>query len=238
MKLARAYIAEWLLSRVLIRRARRELRDRRTAFQHTEAFRRDAAVRCIQPLWRGAALRSRLRRLLHVEDEEDAFAKVNVNDWLTEDPSALAPVELLLHPVVGSASEVAAVPFDVSPAIALKVDAATGRGEPAASPPTFTPAPPRSEQRRVHTGASASGRPSPRQEQPRSTLSAGTSAEESVKKSNALEEQWGPAVAAQLRKKQQKNMRANNERMRKEFVSDPLRVQQEMRGAHSTHKSK
>lgn len=255
-KLARACIAEWLVARVLIRRARQELRALQAAHRQSEASRREAAARRIQPLWRGAALRSRLRRLLHGRnseaDDEDTFAKVNVNDWLTEDPIALAPVELLLHSVVDSAREVAAVPFDVPPVVApltkmnTTVKQKWASALPSSSPSTpFIPTPPNSEQRRVNTGTAVSGRPSlrlapPPSPKPRSD-SAGAAAGSNGSASHSkdtLDEQWGPMVAAQIRKKQQKSTRAHHERLRHEFMQDPLRVQQEMRAAHPGHKPK
>ncbi|KPA83283.1 hypothetical protein ABB37_02951 [Leptomonas pyrrhocoris] len=237
-RLARAYLAEWLLARVLVRRARRELHALQAAHRQSEVFRKEMAARRIQPVWRGAALRSRLHRLLHSRDaadvafnaeDEQAFAKVNVNDWLTEDPSALVPVELLLHTVVDSAREVAAVPFDVPPsAVVLPMKA-----NPTAPPSSFTSVIPNGEPSRARSGGSASGRPSLRLPPARPDT-----AEKPSKGACSLEEQWGPAVAAQIRKKQQKNSRAHNERMRKEFLQDPLRVQHEMRGDHSAPKPK
>ncbi|KPI90193.1 hypothetical protein ABL78_0711 [Leptomonas seymouri] len=220
-KLARTYITEWVHSRVLLRRARRVLLALRSAHQQSEAFRREAAARRIQPIWRGAALRSRLHRLLHGsdsvgagidDDEHDAFAKVDVNDWLTEDAFALAPVELLLHTVVNSAREVDTVPFDV-PREAAKVPVVVGSAaQPALNVPEALPNP------------TKGGAPN--------------AVERPTANTDTLDDQWGPAVAAQIRKKQQKNTRANAERRRKEFLQDPLRVQQEMRRSHTGHHSK
>jgi hypothetical protein len=251
--LARSYIAEWLLARVLVRRARRVLKDLQAAHCQSEAFRRETAARRIQPVWRGAALRSRLRRLLHgTKDAEDddgsTFVKVDVNEWLTEDASALAPVALLLHSVVDVAQGMGAVPFDVPrpAAVPAKLGASNTELERAApqASPLFTPFPPNGDPRRANTGtATATGRPSPRLAPPRTESATGVHSngrrvEKPVSTADALEEQWGPAVAAQIRKKQQKNARANHERMRKEFMLDPLRVQQEMRGAQARHVSK
>lgn len=247
-RLARSYIAEWLFARVLVRRARRTLQELRRVHQQSESFRRETAARRIQPLWRGAALRSRLKRLLHGanadDDDDNAFAKVNVNEWLLEDPTALAPVELLLHTVVGSASGVATVPFDV-PATLLSLASLSGGGggarkEEAAPQLTFTPAPPSGAPKRSQSGASPTGRPSPQQhtQPPRAESASLTATPASANDTTSLEAQWGPTVAAQIRKKQQKNSRANQERMRKEFIHDPLRVQQEMRGAPTTRNAK
>ncbi|KAK7201109.1 hypothetical protein NESM_000171500 [Novymonas esmeraldas] len=235
--LARAYLAEWLHGRLCIRRARRELRRRREAYQRSEAHRREMAARRIQPVWRGAALRSRLRRFLHPtkvgtafavgrgdDDELEGFAKVDVEDWGLEDAVALMPVAVLLHEVVESGRGVAAVPFNVPPPGAAAALASTAAA--------LTPAPPRDGPSRIGL---VSGRPAPRGaggggagDAPPSDGGVGGGAEGGGG-GRGLDEEWGPLVAAQIRKKQQKSTRTHQQQRRQEFLLDPLRVKREMR---------
>ncbi|KAG5498722.1 hypothetical protein JKF63_03010 [Porcisia hertigi] len=230
--LARAYLAEWLLARTLIRRARLELYRLRVAFQQSEAHRREIAARRIQPVWRGAALRSRLQRFLHPgqvshhEVEVDEFHKVDVDEWLLENDAALVPVEVLLHNVVGSARNVAAVPFDIP---AMAAAPAVTEITSAPSPPTtttFTPLPPSDVRPSSGVNRSRLGV----QRNTDALPSADTA--EDIKPNTSvatLNEQWGPLVAGQIRKRQQKSSRAHQERMRKEFLQDPLRIKREVR---------
>ncbi|CAM40371.2 conserved hypothetical protein [Leishmania braziliensis MHOM/BR/75/M2904] len=240
--LARAYIAEWLHGRVLVRRARLELLCLRVAYRQSEARRQEAAAQRIQPVWRGAALRSRLRRFLHPEGagsgaevEAGDFPKVNVDDWLLENAAALAPVELLFHDVVESAPALIAVPFNVSTTAATPVLSAITDASPLPVATTFTPLPPtvgRSHQ------AEVSGRLAPRStgDDPLSSDVAETSQPKGS--GGALVEQWGPLVAAQIRKKQHKSNRLHQQHLRTEFLQDPLRVKREVREDRAQQRTK
>ena len=77
-KEARARLAEWLTGRVRIRRARAE-RVRRLAARW-EAMRAQYAAACarIQPVWRGALLRARLRRARFEDDDPETYAPVDL----------------------------------------------------------------------------------------------------------------------------------------------------------------
>ncbi|KAG5472446.1 hypothetical protein LSCM1_03845 [Leishmania martiniquensis] len=236
--LARAYIAEWLLSCVLVRRARLELHRLRLARGESEGRRQERAARRIQPVWRGAALRSRLRRILHpMQADDDAetaiehFIKVDVDHWLDESASVLAPVEELFHGVVKSARGIAAVPFGFS-ATTSAVGAFTTTGAPSvAVSVTSALAPPGDA--RPHTGASAASQSSA-DNPPNDIGEVG----KGMGDRSTLVEQWGPRVAAQLRRKQQKSTRAHQQYMRKEFLQDPLRVKRELREDHAQQRRK
>ncbi|GET90832.1 hypothetical protein, conserved [Leishmania tarentolae] len=226
-QLARAYLAEWLHGRVQIRRARLELARLRLSYRQCQARRLEVAVRRIQPVWRGAALRSRLRRFLHPEragkgEETDVndFPKVNVDDWLVGNNAALAPVEVLFHDVVESARDLVPVPFDIT-----EIPASGAVPAPRIST-TFTPVPPRNAQ--SHDGVvSVECAPQRISDKRPSSDVAGVSTSKGG--SSTLVEEWGPLVAAQIRKKQQKFARSHQQHMRKEFLEDPLRVKRETR---------
>lgn len=231
--LARAYLTEWLHGRVLVRRARLELARLRLAYWQSQARQEELAVKRIQPVWRGAALRSRLRRFLYPERagksegiDVDDFPKVNVDDWLVGNAAALAPVEVLFHDVVESARGLASVPFDIRETMSSHAVAAITEASPPPASTSFTPALPRDAP--SHSGVvrddaapqRIAGKPP----------SSGVAVDRKLKNSGStLAEEWGPLVAAQIRKKRQKLARSHQQHVREEFLQDPLRVKREAR---------
>ncbi|KAG5497989.1 hypothetical protein GH5_02785 [Leishmania sp. Ghana 2012 LV757] len=240
-RLARVYIGEWLQGRVLVRRARLDLHRLRAAYWQSEARRQELAARRIQPVWRGAALRSRLRRILHPKQAGDGegtvvddFVKVDVDNWLADSASVLAPVELLFHDVVESACGIDAVPFSV-PAMTATPAVLTSTGAPSASASTtFTPVP--STDARPHKGLASGGSASPSSaDKPLNDVAVTRQGKGTC---STLVDQWGPLVAAQIRKRQQKSTRTRQQHMRKEFLDDPLRVKRELREDHAQQRPK
>lgn len=231
--LARAYLTEWLHGRVLVRRARLELARLRLAHRQSRARQEELAVQRIQPVWRGAALRSRLRRFLHPEragkGEEidvDDFPKVDVDDWLIGNADALAPVEVLFHDVVESARGLAPVPFDISEMTASHAVAAISGVSPPPVSTSLTPA--LSRDASSHNGV-VSGHAAPLRiagEPPGGDVAVVGKLRSS---GSTLAEQWGPLAAAQIRKRRQKLARSHQQHMREEFLQDPLRVKREAR---------
>ncbi|CAM70126.1 conserved hypothetical protein [Leishmania infantum JPCM5] len=231
--LARAYLTEWLHGRVLVRRARLELARLRLAYRQSRARQEELAVQRIQPVWRGAALRSRLQRFLHPElagkgekIDVDDFPKVNVDDWLVDNAAALAPVEVLFHDVVESARGLAPVPFDISEMTTSPAVAANSGASPPPVSTSFTRALPNDA---PPQNGVASGHAAPQRivdEPPGGEVAVVGKLRSS---GSTLAEQWGPLVAAQIRKRRQKFARSHQQHVREEFLQDPLRVKREAR---------
>lgn len=214
---ARRRLTEWMYGCGLIRRARRQLQQLRATYQKTEGFRRERAARRIQSLWRGAALRSRLQRILHLQDEhsDEELEKVEVNfavpaleDYKSigqllqtallskEDdfprfvvPEALrAPSEIMELPRSGSAPTQEQLQLSQADGVGLK-NLPLGRLRPS---------------------------------------SENISRPVATTPHTQLEAEWGSTIAAQIERKKKKMNRAHQENMRQEFMLDPLNARKQM----------
>jgi hypothetical protein len=204
-------LRHWMLGRILIRRAKRE-RERR--WKESAAFaqsRRLNAVLRIQPVWRGAVTRMRLAKVKGMFDDDDELAPVS---WVDPAPNNNGrTLASLLHHTIQANPEAMQLLFTPSgggsePAPLQRVGSApapsTGQGH-----PSFTPTSP---------PGSATG-------PVRSTFASATTGQSrtpSGEQTTGPDAEWGFALSAQLKKKEQKMDKQRKEHARKEFMADPL----------------
>ncbi|KEG15609.1 hypothetical protein DQ04_00021070 [Trypanosoma grayi] len=223
---AKVVLCDWLYLRMLGRRAKKELAVRRAA----QLKRYEVAARIIQPVWRGAALRSRLKRILHPagdddDDDDGQFAHVSV-DFLLEGTEAVdgdGGVGAVLQTVLQAHGAPPNFPAVLS-------SARTGLQQPqqmGLRPSSAAPGPLRCSS---SSGDSKMRRP---ESQPQSLQVTQQQSPPppppSLSSSSRLDDEWGALVSSQLRKRQKKMDRAQRENMQREFMKDPLKVKRALK---------
>ncbi|CCD17052.1 unnamed protein product [Trypanosoma congolense IL3000] len=205
---AKKFICRWLHDCWQIRRAKRELESLRFAFKNSEKQRNEAAARIIQPVGRGAIARLRMRRILNsvLDDDDDAnFTKVSV-DFLDD-----AAINL---ESVGVSSVLQRVLQNRSLLPNFSVLASSSREVPSSSPLRTGSA--------VQLRAGSIGTDDEARNRPVS--------QPEVESTSAFNDgdEWGVLVSSQLEKRQKQMERARREKMRREFMNDPIRVKREL----------
>ncbi|EKF37824.1 hypothetical protein MOQ_001979 [Trypanosoma cruzi marinkellei] len=232
---AKVFICEWMRLRLLGRRAKKELESLKAAYAESKRRRYEAAARVIQPVWRGAALRSRLQRILHSNDDndDDEFAHVSldfIDDLQTKGDGD--GVEAVLQRVLQSHG---ALPnFPVSSSSTRITGAQDG---------LMGPLPPRASSV-LPEGASRIGEEERQRPETQPQKETRRLSQEGRKQQNGeqlpppspfssvsrVDDEWGALVSSQLRKRQKKMERAQRENMRREFMKDPLKVKRALGG--------
>ncbi|EPY15666.1 hypothetical protein STCU_11848 [Strigomonas culicis] len=225
-KKARGIIGEWLVGLVLVRRAQALRRTLDAERKQSEAYRREMAARRIQPVWRGAALRRRLRRLLHPADEDDDedYEKVELRFEQLEDNAD--PIGALLKKAMHVAAPAPLSNFDVPVAFPQAAPAPSTTNtysfdvtsEDLAARPDSAPFPTKKEKKRATTLSKDASRP--------------TSSAQSVNAVPSAAEQWGVGVYAQLQKKKKKMNNVHNQHIMQGFQADPLYAKRLREGKH------
>ncbi|EAN95724.1 hypothetical protein C3747_28g122 [Trypanosoma cruzi] len=232
---AKVFICEWMRLRLLGRRAKKELESLKAAYAESQRRRYEAAARVIQPVWRGAAFRSRLQRILHINDDKDDDEFTHVSLDFIDDLQTKGDgdgVEAVLQRVLQSHVALPNFPVSSSPTrITGTQDSLVGPLLPRASSvlPDGTSRIGEEERQRPETQPqrgtrrlSQEGRKQQKEEQlpPHSSFSS----------SSRVDDEWGALVSSQLRKRQKKMERAQRENMRREFMKDPLKVKRALGG--------
>lgn len=204
---AKAKIAQWIVGRLLICKARSELGKLRDASEIGRLRKWTKAALKIQPVWRGAIVRRRLKSVKHIDDDDDElFQKVSFEQ--PENPIAYSNFATLFQSAMLSHPH--AAPFQV-------VSSAT---------PNVSSVAPRTGSAPSLQGNSARDGARP-QSNPAAGLYNSTASDEQQHAMSArttLDDEWGTALADQLRKKNKKMEKAKQDMIRKEFLNDPLRA--------------
>ncbi|CCW68094.1 unnamed protein product [Phytomonas sp. Hart1] len=213
-------LAWWILKLVLCRRAVRELEKRKKDTKEKEkAIKYEAAVRLIQPVWRGAVLRSRLKRILHahqkdLDHDKDLFEKVEL-------PNNIDELNINGNDITGIIRR--AVRDDISSLPRFEVDWSRQREEKGASSvPRTAEARPRSVMNKSNLLIFEDASPRPR------TSSPPRDHEEPIMERGGGDggQQWEASVALQIQKKRKKMERVHQQHLAEEFIKDPLKFKQ------------
>ncbi|CCW61607.1 unnamed protein product [Phytomonas sp. EM1] len=221
---ARGCLTRWLLRVALRRRAERELQRRKDAKaakqreveekqREVERKRREAAVRLIQPIWRGAALRARLKRILHarqheLEDDGAQFKKVEIPILPDEfDVPSEGFGEIIRRVVRDDVHFLPRFDLDSSSLAKLRTE---GKSAPGSANPRA----------RKDSNPCDSENPSGESVRPHTT---GASQDQEV-----VVPQWEASVALQIQKRRKKMERARQQQANEEFMRDPLKFKHKM----------
>ncbi|ORC90847.1 uncharacterized protein TM35_000072710 [Trypanosoma theileri] len=231
---AKIVICDWMQRWMLVKRAKKELESLKLSKSEEQRRRYEKAARIIQPIWRGAALRSRLKRILHPDgaddDDDDKFAHVSL-DFL--DSSETAPGGKNGSSGVGAVLQSVLQAHASPPNFQVSSNSGIARGfngivnsasvfdgilsQRASSATGMRP---------THTNhLEEKQRPESQPQIVQGPLS--TPSEPPVSPSRT-DGEWGALVSSQLRKKQRKMERAHRENMEREFMKDPLKVKRAM----------
>lgn len=208
-KRARTQIEAWIYKRVLIRRAKEELRRRREVYKVSREYKWSCSVKIIQRVGRGAIVRKRLRNI----QQEDLLDNLEEN--------LLEELDLPSQPVVPEdfRSIVGGVLQRMPPEAKLKFEVPESsvffcphKAKQVPLPVDLIRGPSSAPNR--GTGGSGSGRVvfTPRSE-------GGTSKNKAL----VLEEEWGAQVANQILKKNEKRSRETRKIHREQYMQNPLR---------------
>lgn len=233
---ARGRLVDFLCGVALCRRAKAELAVLRVARTKTDGYRREMAARRIQPVWRGAVIRSRLSRILgrnNDGDDDDEFQKVDM-DFDAAAAAALQPAtvaDLLMQAV--SAGRATAVNGELFPRFNVPATVVNPLSTPGLQ---FVPSEAVSfsasdSLKTVRPGTSPEGASVPPdaqcQNRPGSDGASNRPLAPHPPRVGApmpatVDSAWGAGVAAQIQKKNRKLQRVHQEYTRREFVLDPL----------------
>lgn len=209
---ARERLSAWITGRVLIQKARRELETLRDASEAGRLKRQQAATQVIQRYGRGLIGRKRISKLLalaRAEDDDDMlFTKVTFDDPSSGQSGTSAFASL--------AGRTPSVPFQVI-APTRKPNAGMSDGVSTLLRTSSAP-------HDADDGSRGMGRRPQSNPGLASSLPTAEASPPPKTSRSALDDEWGAALADQLRKKQKKMDRARNDMIRKEFLSDPLKA--------------
>ncbi|CAD2218051.1 Leucine Rich repeat/Leucine rich repeat/Leucine-rich repeat, putative [Angomonas deanei] len=205
-RVARYIVSDWMYGLVLIKRARAELRALFEERKESDAYKREMAVRKIQPVWRGAALRSRLKRALKVDDDDNEYEAVELDFGEFDDGTDR--VGDLLKKVLDLSKE-PLENFNVPLPIVKPPPSSSRVG--AASDVLSFERPDSAPLRTIPREDPAPGRPSSMQVTTESAP-------------NDLEAAWGAQVAGAIRKKKKKMDSVHQSHVRNQFMNDPLKA--------------
>ena len=206
---AKRFVADWIFRRLLCRKAVREFQVMREASEAGRIRRYERAAKIIQPVWRGAWVRNRLRKakVLDDDDDDELFQKVEVGDLgaaISKGPtSSLFQTAIASHPQ--------APRFDVASFVgsSAKLEAAGEAVRPSSNP---------TARRDSSSGFGLLGTEPQRASSPPPQRS-------------QLDEEWSNAISSQIRKKNKKMEAGRAEAIRKEFLTDPLKAKSRLGGA-------
>ncbi|RNF26406.1 uncharacterized protein Tco025E_01369 [Trypanosoma conorhini] len=234
---AKVVICEWARLRLLGRRAKKELAALKAAYEESQRRRYEAAAGVIQPVWRGAALRSRLKRILHAnDDDEEEFAHVSL-DFIDDSKATDGDdgIGAVLQRVLQSHGALPNFPVQ---AFSARLPGAAGVSE-GHLPPRASSAVPNGtarigEQDRQRPESQPQGGttllPQQRLQQKQEEGVEQLPPPSSLSGSARVDDAWGAMVSSQLRRRHKKMERAQRENMRREFMKDPLKVKRELGG--------
>ncbi|RNF09722.1 hypothetical protein TraAM80_01990 [Trypanosoma rangeli] len=234
---AKVVICEWARLRLLGRQAKRELAALKAAYAESQRRRYEAAARVIQPVWRGAALRSRFKRILHDDaDDEEEFTHVSLD--FVDDSKATDgedSVGAVLQRVLQSHGALPNFPIQSSSLRVPNVEGVLdGYVPPRASSAVPNGMVPLTENDRRRPESQPQGGTTLLSQQ-RVQPQRGEGVEESQGPSSLsspvrVDEGWGALVSSQISKRQKKMERVQREHLRREFMKDPLKVKRALGG--------
>ncbi|ESL08124.1 hypothetical protein TRSC58_04179 [Trypanosoma rangeli SC58] len=234
---AKVIICEWARLRLLGRQAKRELAALKAAAYAESRRRYEAAARVIQPVWRGAALRSRFKRILHDDaDDEEEFTHVSLD--FVDDSKATGEedgVGAVLQRVLQSHGALPNFSIQSYSARVPNVEGVLdGYLLPRASSAVPNGTVPLTEKDRRRPESQPQGGTtllSQQRVQPQQEEGMGQSQPPSSRLSSArVDEGWGAMVSSQIWKRQKKMERLQREHLRREFMKDPLKAKRALGG--------
>eukprot|EP00796_Vickermania_ingenoplastis_P005970 gene5970-4279_t len=203
-KRAKSIIAEWIYGRILIQKARIELKHLREAFQKSEQFRFGEAAKQIQRVGRGAIVRHRLRHIqkddLMDDDDEDVLNM----DFNIKEPLVPEDFRTIVGNVMQRLNPQTKDRFEVPESLSLLKSVAPAAPGRAGSAPEGASPGPRNNDRGEERPAT--GGPTD-------------------------EEQWGTTVYQRILRKNEKREKERKQKLREEYMKDPLKVKN-MRKRH------
>ncbi|KAG8345315.1 hypothetical protein TRVL_03862 [Trypanosoma vivax] len=212
---AKSFIRNWLLGRLLCQKAKVALEELRNVRQVEWRRRSEAAARVIQALWRGAVVRSRVKRILRpdIGDDDENFAPVSldfIGEMENDSEYGRSGLATALQRVLENRGTLPSFPISKS-----AVSISNFVTPPLPSRPT-TAQQPALRHLGGDTALESQERPESQPQMPTVSSVCGPS------------EEWSMLVSEKLHKRQRKMERARRENMQREFTKDPLRVKREL----------
>lgn len=202
---AKKFICNWMYGCFLIKKAKMELEELRNSYENVQRRRLEVAARTIQPLWRGAVVRSRLKRIMksNLEDDDDNFKPVSL-DFLDDATAEYDGVGAVLQRVLENRGAELNITFDCHLTSFANKDV----------PPRTNSA----GQIRVsntHKLLDTVKRPDSQPQVERAPPSNGG-------------DDLNEFVSSHFERRQKKMERSRREEMQREFLKDPLRIKREL----------